>query len=205
MTHGYRMRKKCLYTLNKYVSVPTQCKELFSHECFLLPSLMWTCYRPEIGAFSFCSLLFLVGLFSLFPFTSFRLYCYGSCGEHWEFVFLMRNAFSKLSQRWTACFLKDFRRNTTKKNFYQLLLARINKAVIGKYTLYSQLPLMSSSGTEDSNFLTQPIWWWWWWGGVKWSEIWEILLFFVPVKVTLTVKHIAKISMCWLLCFLIWR
>ena len=37
LIHGYRMRKKCVYLLNKYVSVPTQCKELFSLECFLLP------------------------------------------------------------------------------------------------------------------------------------------------------------------------
>lgn len=74
--------------------------------------------------------------------------------------FLMGSAFSKLSQQWTAYFVKDFRRNTTKKFFYQLFQARINRAVIGKYTLYSQSPLMSSSGTEDSNFLTQPIWWW---------------------------------------------
>lgn len=37
LIHGYRMRKKCVYLLNKYVSVPTRCKELFSLECFLLP------------------------------------------------------------------------------------------------------------------------------------------------------------------------
>lgn len=102
--------------------------------CLLLHSIYCYCLYMNIlqnwvGAFSFCSLLLLVRWFGLFTDTSFRFYWYVSCGEHWEFVILMGVRFSKLSQQWTVCFVKDFRRNPTEK-IYQPFQAWIKRTVI---------------------------------------------------------------------------
>lgn len=83
------------------------------------------------------------------------------------------------------------------ENFYQLFQAWINTAVIEMYTLFHLSPLVTSSGTEDSNFQTQPIFIF----GSHTKPV-EYCYFSVPFEAPLTIKHIPN-NQHLLICFLI--
>ena len=118
LIHGYRMRKKCVYLLNKYVSVPTQCKELFSLECFLLPCVTWTSYKPEIGAISFCLLLFLVGLFGLFTGKQVLGFTVMVHVENTENFFFNGKCLQQVKPAMDSMFCKGFQKKYYRKKFF---------------------------------------------------------------------------------------